>query len=67
MVKQKVLEKTIPPNTDIIKILLSQMGEEKMDYSEYSDEQLLKEKERLLKQLKEENDDNRKGKSKNKV
>lgn len=64
MVKQKVQEKTIPPNTDLIKLIFQQMTESKTNYDELSDEQLEKEKQRLLKELK---DDGRTSKDKSKV
>ena len=53
VVKQKVQEKTLPPNTDIIKLIYQQFAEEKVDYNSYTDEELEEEKQRLLKQLKE--------------
>lgn len=61
IVKQKVSEKTVPPNTDIIK-LIYQQNQIKDNYSQFTDEELEQEKQRLLKQLKEENDACRKSK-----
>lgn len=53
LVKQKISEKTIPPNTDIIKLVFQSCEEEKKDYENLTDEELEKEKQRLIKQLKE--------------
>ena len=55
--KQKVLEKTIPPNPDLMKLIYQQFCENKLDYEALSDEQLKTEKQRLLKLLKEEEND----------
>ena len=52
-VKQKVSEKTIPPNVDLLKLIYPHMVEEKLDYNKLTDEELEKEKIRLLKELKE--------------
>ena len=55
LVKQKIKTNQLPPNIDIIKLLFNkQAGEE--DYSNYTEEELLKEKEILINQLKEEED-----------
>ena len=67
MLKQKVNEKNIPPNTDIIKLIYQHYTEEKIDYNKLSDEDLEKEKIRLLEQLKEKEVDSRKSKNKSKM
>lgn len=57
-VKQKINEKTIPPNADLLKLVLSHLTEdENASLNELSDAQLLQEREKLLQQLKEEDDD----------
>ena len=53
IVKQKVQEKSLPPNTDIIKLIYQQLAEEKTDYNKFTDDELEAEKQRLLKELKE--------------
>lgn len=63
LVKQKKVEKSIPPNTDIIK-LLYQKTEEKTDFEKYTDEELEKTKQKLLKQLKEKSNDSATSKNK---
>lgn len=70
LVKKKVNEKSLPPNIDLIKIILQQIKEEddkKYDYDKMSDEELEQERQRLLKELKEMNNDSRKGKSSSKM
>ena len=67
LLKQKVNEKSIPPNVDIIKLIYQHYAEEKVDYNKFTDEDLEKEKQRLLKQLKENEFDSRNGKNKSKV
>ena len=64
--KQKKVEKNIPPNTDIIK-LIYQKAEDKTDYNQMSDEELEQTKQRLLKQLKEKTNDSSTSKNKSKV
>ena len=54
LIKQKVNEKMLPPNTDIMKMLYQTSKETTSSYKDMTDEQLLQEKQRLLKQLKEE-------------
>ncbi len=66
LVKQKVNEKTLPPSTDIIK-LIYQQNDNKDGYEAMSDEELEQEKQRLLKKLKEENSGSRKNSKQNKV
>lgn len=53
IIKQKVNEKNVPPNTDIIKLIYGHYAEEKVDYNKLTDEQLEAEKQRLIKELKE--------------
>lgn len=65
MVKQKVQEKTLPPNNDIIKLIYQNIVEEKVDYNKLTDEELEKEKQRLLKELKESESVSGKNKYKN--
>ena len=68
VVKKKVNEKNVPPNIDLIKMVYSHYAETTVaDYEKLTDEELLKEKQRLLKELKEEEDASTKGKNKNKV
>ena len=67
VVKKKVNEKTIPPNTDLIKLIYQHYVDQKVDYEKLTDEELEKEKNRLLKMLKEKESVSRKIKSKNKV
>lgn len=56
LIKQRIKTNTIPPSVDIIKLLINKQSLE-TDYSNLSNEQLLEEKQKLLKQLKEEDDD----------
>ena len=58
--KQKIQEKNIPPNTDLIKILCQQIERPMDRYEDMTDEELEKEKQRLLKELKEKQSDSRK-------
>ena len=51
--KQKVNEKSLPPNNDLIKLIYQYFTENKTDYNSLSDVDLEKEKVRLLKELKE--------------
>ena len=67
ILKQKVNEKTIPPNTDIIKLIYQHYTEQKLDFNKLSDEDLEKEKNRLLKELKELEVDSRSSKNKSKM
>ena len=53
ILKQKVVEKSIPPNIDILKMIYQHLVCSKDDYNNMSDEELEKEKLRLLKELKE--------------
>ena len=67
LVKQKINEKNIPPNIDIIKLIYQHYTEQKIDYNKFTDEGLEKEKQRLLKQLKEKEVDSRNCKNKSKM
>lgn len=62
--KQKVNEKSVPPNADIIKLIYQHYTDKEVGYDEMTDEELEREKSRLLKLLKEEDCVSRKGKSK---
>ena len=63
VIKQKVNEKDIPPNNDILKLIYQHYTEE-IDYNTLTDDQLEQEKQRLLNELKEKNSDSRKSKNK---
>lgn len=65
--KQKVSEKTIPPNVDIIKLIYQYHFNKDTNYDALTDEELEKEKSRLLSQLKEENNGGRKNTRKTKM
>ena len=70
LVKKKVNEKSLPPNVDLIKIIFQQIRDDQnkeSDYDKMSDEELEKERQRLLKELKEMENDSRKSKSSSKV
>lgn len=70
LVKKKVNEKSLPPNADLIKIIFQQIRDEQnneLDYDKLTDEELEKERVRLLKELKEMENDSGKGKTKGKV
>lgn len=64
IVKQKVNEKSLPPNIDLLKLVYQHLTEDKVDYNNLTDEELQKEKERLLKLLKEKENDSGKSKIK---
>lgn len=64
LIKQKKVEKNIPPNTDIIKLIYTSLAETKPDYNKLTDEELEQAKQRLLKELKEKGNDSRTSKSK---
>ena len=65
IVKQKICEKSLPPNVDLLKMVCTHLVETKKDYNKMSDDELEQEKKRLLKQLKENENDSGKNKSKN--
>lgn len=62
--KQKVNEKNLPPNSDLIKLIYQYYTENKVDYNSLTDADLEKEKARLLKELKEKNNVSRNNKTK---
>lgn len=64
IIKQKVSEKNLPPNVDLLKLVYPHMVEAKTNYEKLTDEELEQEKVRLLKELKEK--ESVVGKSKNK-
>ena len=64
VVKKKVSEKFMPPNADIIKLFYQHYFGKDEDYEKLTDDELIMEKQRLLKELEEEND-GRKSKTKN--
>ena len=53
ILKQKVNEKKLPPNNDLLKLVYQHFTKDEMDYDELSDEDLENEKQRLLIELKE--------------
>ena len=63
--KQKVSEKNLPPNVDLLKLVFPQITSAKTDYSTMTDEELEVEKLRLLKELKESENAGGKKQSKN--
>ena len=66
--KQKISKKLVPPNTDILKMLYTKSENTTMSFEGWSDAELEKEKQRLLKILKKgENYEYRTDESKNKV
>ena len=67
IVKQKVQEKSLPPNIDIIKLIYQHLMENKQDYNKLTDEELENEKQRLLKELRREEIASRKNQNKSKV
>lgn len=64
VVKKKVSEKFMPPNSDIIKLFYQHYFGENLDYEKLTDDELILEKQRLLKELEEESDSG-KNKTKN--
>ena len=53
LVKRKVSEKIIPANADIIKMVYAEMKAREKDYEQMSEEELKREKKRLLLELKQ--------------
>ncbi|MCQ2564857.1 MAG: hypothetical protein MJ152_03270 [Clostridia bacterium] len=53
MTNQKMVEKKIPPNPDLIKLIYQKVSDADSGYDKLTDEELEKEKQRLLKMLKE--------------
>lgn len=52
LTKQKISKKLVPPNTDILKMLYNKSDNNEMTFESWSDADLEKEKQRLLKLLK---------------
>lgn len=68
LAKQKVSKKLVPPNTDILKMLYSKSENATVNFEGWSDADLEKEKQKLLKILKKgENNEYRTNQSKDKV
>lgn len=67
IVKQKINEKSLPPNVDLLKLIYPHVADRKTDYEKLTDEDLEKEKVRLLKELKEKESVGGKNKNKNQV
>ncbi len=68
LVKQKVNKKIVPPNTDILKMLFNKSETAVTSFENWSDADLEKEKQRLLKLLKKgENCEYRANESKNQM
>ena len=68
LTKQKISKKAVPPNTDILKMLFTKAETQTANFDSWSDAELEKEKQRLLKLLKKgENDEYRANESKNKM
>ena len=65
--KQKVQEKVLPPNIDLLKILCQQIEKPKDSFESMTDEELENEKQKLLKELRGEENDSGKIKNKSKV
>ena len=64
--KQKISKKVVPPNTDILKMLFNKSETPVASFESWSDADLEKEKQRLLKMLKKgENNEYRANQSKN--
>ena len=64
LTKQKVSKKLVPPNTDILKMLFNKSETQEMNFDQWTDAELEKEKQRLLKLVKKgENDEYRANKS----
>ncbi|MBQ7797962.1 MAG: hypothetical protein IJ371_02440 [Clostridia bacterium] len=68
LTKQKISKKLVPPNTDILKMLFTKSDTSTTNFDEWSDADLEKEKQRLLKLLKKgENNEYRADESKSKM
>lgn len=68
LTKQKISKKLVPPNTDILKMIYNKNDSNVTDFNEWSDADLEKEKQRLLKLLKKgENNEYRANQSKNQM
>lgn len=55
LVKKKVNEKMLPPSVDVVKMIYASSKEETNKYKNMTDEELEREKQRLLQELKKEN------------
>lgn len=58
LTKKKVTKKPIPPDIGAVKILLSLYSTEELDLSKLTEEELIIERDKLLKILEEENEEN---------
>lgn len=67
LVKQKVNEKNLPPNSDIIKLIYQKFSDNTVNYEKMSDTELEEEKQRLLEELKEEENASRTSKNKSEM
>lgn len=67
LVKQKINEKSLPPNVDLLKLIYPHMVNAKTDYEKLTDEELEREKQRLLIELKEKESVGGKDKKQNKM
>ena len=67
IIKQKVSEKNLPPNVDLLKLIYPNLTKQTTDFNKLTDEELDREKQRLLKELKESESVSRKNKLQNKV
>lgn len=68
LTKQKISKKIVPPNTDILKMIFTKTETQTANFDNWSDAELEKEKQRLLKLLKKgENSEYRADESKNKM
>lgn len=64
LTKQKISKKAVPPNTDIVKMIFNKSESQPTSFEGWSDAELEKEKQRLLKLLKKgENNEYRANKS----
>ena len=64
LTKQKISKKAVPPNTDIVKMIFNKSESQPVGFEAWSDAELEKEKQRLLKLLKKgENNEYRANKS----
>lgn len=66
--KQKISKKAVPPNTDILKMLFNKTENSQVSFNDWTDAELEKEKQRLLRLLKKgENNEYRTNESKNQM
>lgn len=52
LAKQKITKKAVPPSTDILKMLYNKSNENATNFNDWTDAELEKEKQRLLKLIK---------------